>query len=81
MAFPGIRECICISVEHKITGRALKLLVAMTEGQTLNRRELALFLKSKLEAYKVPMLYEQVEAVAGTYNGKINRKYYRLPVG
>ena len=53
----------------------------MTEGQTLNRRELALFLKSKLEAYKVPMLYEQVEAVARTYNGKINRKYYRLPVG
>ena len=81
MAFPGVRECICISVEHKITGRALKLLVAMTEGQTLNRRELALFLKSKLEAYKVPMLYEQVEAVARTYNGKINRKYYRLPVG
>ena len=81
MAFPGVRECICISVEHKITGRALKLLVAMTEGQTLNRRELALFLKSKLEAYKVPMLYEQVEAVARTYNGKINRKFYRLPVG
>ena len=81
MAFPGVRECICIAVEHKITGKALKLLVAMTEGQTLDRRALALFLKSKLEAYKVPMLYEQVEAVARTYNGKINRKFYRLPVG
>lgn len=81
MGFPGIRECICISVDHKITGKALKLLVAMTEGQQLDRRALALFLKSKLEAYKVPMLYEQVEAVARTYNGKINRKFYRPPVG
>lgn len=77
MSFPGVRECICIAVDHKITGRALKLLVAMEEGRTLERRQLALFLKSRLEAYKVPMLYEQIDAVARTFNGKINRKFYQ----
>jgi acyl-coenzyme A synthetase/AMP-(fatty) acid ligase len=77
MSFPGVRECICIAVDHKITGRALKLLVAMEEGRTLERRQLALFLKSRLEAYKVPMLYEQIDAVARTFNGKINREFYQ----
>ena len=77
MSFPGVRECICIAVDHKITGRALKLLVAMEKGRTLERRQLALYLKSRLEAYKVPMLYEQIDAVARTFNGKINRKYYK----
>ena len=76
MSYPGVRECICISVDHRITGKALKLLVAMTEGNTLDKRALAHFLKSKLEAYKVPLLYEQVDAIKRTYNGKINRKFY-----
>ena len=48
----------------------------MTEGNTLDKRALAHFLKSKLEAYKVPLLYEQVDAIKRTYNGKINRKFY-----
>jgi acyl-CoA synthetase (AMP-forming)/AMP-acid ligase II len=76
MAFPDIRDCICISVEHKITGRALKLLVVMKEDTTLNKRALALFLKDRLETYKIPQLYEQVTAVNRTFNGKLNRKSY-----
>jgi acyl-CoA synthetase (AMP-forming)/AMP-acid ligase II len=38
---------------------------------------LALHLKERLEPYKVPMLYEQVEKVARTFNGKLDRKYYQ----
>lgn len=34
-------------------------------------------LNTLLETYKVPQLYEQVEAVRRTYNGKIDRKYYQ----
>ena len=76
MSFPDIQDCICISVEHKITGRALKLLVVMKEHTTLNKRALALFLKDRLETYKIPQLYEQVTAVNRTFNGKLNRKSY-----
>ena len=76
MSLPEVKDCICISVEHKITGRALKLLVVLKEGETLNKQRIARFLKEKLEAYKVPMLYEQVESVKRTYNGKMDRKYY-----
>jgi acyl-CoA synthetase (AMP-forming)/AMP-acid ligase II len=34
-------------------------------------------MKSRLESYKVPLLYEQVERVNRTYNGKLDRKSYR----
>lgn len=76
MAFPKLKDCICIAIDHPITGRALKLLVVMNDGQFLNKRELAMHLRDKLEPYKVPMLYEQVEKVARTFNGKLDRKHY-----
>lgn len=77
MSVSGIKDCICISVPHPITGNALKLLVVMNEGDEMNKRTIARYLKERLEIYKVPMLYEQVEKVERTYNGKLNRKFYR----
>jgi len=38
---------------------------------------LALHLKEHLEIYKVPQMYEEVERIERTYNGKLNRKFYR----
>ena len=80
MSFSRLKDCICIAAEHPITGRALKLLVVMNEGEQLNKRELALHLKERLESYKVPMLYEEVEKVARTFNGKLDRKKYTLNI-
>jgi acyl-CoA synthetase (AMP-forming)/AMP-acid ligase II len=77
MAFPDVQDCICISVEHKIMGRALKLLVVMKDGKALNKRALAQFLKNKLETFKIPTLYEQAETVKRTFNGKLDRKFYQ----
>lgn len=76
LSFPDVIDCVCLPVDHLITGKALKLLVVMKEGKELNRKALALHLKSKLEPYKIPMLYSQVEKIERTFNGKINRKYY-----
>ena len=73
---PDVKDCVCIPVEHIITGKALKLLVVMKDGKELNRKELALHLKSKLETYKIPLSYSEVEKIERTFNGKINRKYY-----
>ena len=77
MSFPDVRDCICLPVPHPITGTALRLLVQMTDGTTLNKRALALHLKEKLETYKVPQLYEQVATIHRTFNGKLNRKAYQ----
>ena len=77
LAFEGIDDCVCIAQEDKITGQALKLLVVLRQGYTLNNREISEFLSSRIEAVKVPRFYEQVEKIERTYNGKINRKFYR----
>jgi acyl-CoA synthetase (AMP-forming)/AMP-acid ligase II len=75
MAHPDVADCICIPVKHPITGVALKLLV-VTKNNVLNKKAIALFLKMKLEPYKIPMIYEKVESVRRTYNGKPDRKFY-----
>ena len=77
MSLPEVADCVCIAAEHPIAGRTLKLLVVMTEGSVFDKRIIARFLKSRLESYKVPLLYEQVEKVNRTYNGKLDRKSYR----
>jgi acyl-CoA synthetase (AMP-forming)/AMP-acid ligase II len=76
LSLPEVKDCICISVEHPVMGHALKLLVVLAEGHPFNKRQLALALKDRLETYKVPLLYEQIEKVQRTYNGKIDRKFY-----
>ena len=63
-------------MDNKITGKALRLLVVMDEGVELHTRTVRSFLMSKLENYKVPAQYEQVESIARTYNGKLDRKAY-----
>lgn len=76
MAFEGVKDCICISAEHPVMGRALKLLVVMDGDVKLVKKDFARFLATRLESYKVPLLYEQVAHVERTYNGKLNRKFY-----
>ena len=77
LSLPQVNDCICIAVDHPLTGQALKLLVVTPEGQPFDKRQIARALKAQLETYKVPLLYEQVEKIQRTYNGKINRKYYQ----
>ncbi len=71
-----IKDCICIAVDHPVMGQALKLLVVVAEGMSFDKRQIARALKDRLEVYKVPLLYEQVEKIQRTYNGKIDRKFY-----
>ena len=51
--------------------------MVLAEGHPLDKRQIALALKDRLEIYKVPQFYEQVEKIQRTYNGKIDRKYYK----
>lgn len=76
LSLTGIKDCICIPVEHRVLGTVLKLLVVLHDGYSLDKRQLALALREKLEPYKVPMQYEQVDAIKRTFNGKIDRKKY-----
>lgn len=76
LSYDGIEDCICLPVAHPITGQALKLLVVLKEGTDFSSKQISEHLKTKLENYKVPTKYEQVEKIERTYNGKLNRKAY-----
>lgn len=73
---PEVEDCICIPYRHPILGNALKLLVQLTEGATLDKPRIARYLSTRLERHKVPLAYEAVNTIARTFNGKLNRKYY-----
>lgn len=76
LSYRGMEDCICIPVDDNITGKALKLLVVMGNDVPFDMKDIRNHLISKLENYKVPRFYEQVDKVERTYNGKLNRKYY-----
>lgn len=75
-AFEGIQDCICISAPHPLLGTAPKLLYVPRQGQSIDPKDIAHFLRERLESYKIPLFYESVDAVRRTYNGKLDRKAY-----
>lgn len=77
MRFPGIADCICISAPHPILGNVLKLIYAANPSATIAKSALVVHLRKELEAYKVPLAYEQAKKIVRNPNGKLDRKYYR----
>lgn len=76
-SYEPVKDCICVAGTHPVIGTVLKVLVVLDEGCELDKHALALYLKPRLEAYKIPTYYEQVDSIKRTYNGKLDRKYYK----
>lgn len=77
LSFSGISDCICVTFLHPVLGDVLKLLYVTKEHGKFQLRSFVQCLKEKLEPYKIPQRYEEVERIERTYNGKLNRKFYR----
>jgi acyl-CoA synthetase (AMP-forming)/AMP-acid ligase II len=74
---PMVKDCICISATHPVIGTVLKLLIVLTEGYILDKKSIAVHIKSKLDSHKVPTYYEATDTIKRTFNGKLDRKYYK----
>lgn len=72
-----IKDCLCIEAPHPIAGSCIKLLYMVRDGASVTPRDIAKFLKTKLESYKIPMLYETVDYIQLKQNGKKDRQYYK----
>ena len=53
-----------------------ELLDEMNNGY--GKKKWLLCLKDRLETYKIPVLYGEVEVIQRTFNGKIDRKFYAV---
>lgn len=78
MSFCVIEDCICVASAHPVLGSVLKLLVVFTADAPQDKKAVARYLNERVERYKIPQLYEVVDYIKRTYNGKLDRKYYRL---
>ena len=74
--FEPIADCICIPAQHILLGTVPKLLYVPKPGQEVKPKDIADFLQGHIENYKIPLLYEAVENIKRTYNGKLDRKAY-----
>ena len=77
LSMPDIDDCICISQPHPVLGNALALLVVLRNGAKLDKRAIALHLSKKLERHQIPLTYKEVDKIQRTFNGKLDRKYYK----
>ena len=75
--FEPIADCICIPARHILLGTVPKLLYVPKQGHEVKPRDIADFLRGHIESYKIPLLYEAVDTIRHTYNGKLDRKSYQ----
>ena len=75
-SFEPILDCICIPAPHIILGTAPKLLYVPKPGHEVIPKDIVAFLIGRIENYKIPLLYEAVESIRHTFNGKPDRKAY-----
>lgn len=71
-----IDDCICIPFHHSILGTIVKLLYVKAKDTSITKTEIAKYIASMVERYKVPQSFEEVEVIKRTYNGKLDRKAY-----
>lgn len=72
--YDAVADCICVPVDDRISGKAVKLFVVLKPGTVLDGRALRSHLMKHLENYKVPKYIEEIDEVPRTFNGKIDRK-------
>lgn len=73
LGIDGIADCACTAVVSR-SNTAVKLLVRMEQGRTLDQDAIIQYLKERLEPYKLPKIIKQVDSIPRTYNGKIERR-------
>lgn len=71
-----IQDCICAAAPHPILGTVPKLFYVPASDRDIKPKEIADFLRGRIENYKIPIYYEAVKTIKRTYNGKLDRKAY-----
>ncbi|MGW8823311.1 acyl--CoA ligase [Paenibacillus sp. JNUCC32] len=71
---PHILDCACIGVADPdgFSGEVVKACL-VGDSEKISVKEIAYFLKGKIESYKIPQIFEWVDSIPKTNSGKIKR--------
>jgi acyl-CoA synthetase (AMP-forming)/AMP-acid ligase II len=70
---PGIAEMAVASTPDPLLGQAIKAVLVLREGATLDERQVKAHCRERLASYKVPKMVEFAQELPRTSSGKIQR--------
>jgi acyl-CoA synthetase (AMP-forming)/AMP-acid ligase II len=70
---PGIAEMAVASMPDELLGQAVKAVLVLREGATLDERQVRAHCRARLAVYKVPKVVEFARELPRTSSGKIQR--------
>jgi len=75
MKIDGISDCACVGVPDPdgILGDVVKAFVVKASDTEITFEEISQQIQGKLEGYKLPVLYQWIDEIPKTQNGKIQR--------
>lgn len=75
LQFEGIKDCACVGVPDPdgVLGEVVKAYIVAADSKSLDFDRVREMLVHELEAYKVPVLYEMIDAIPKTSSGKVQR--------
>jgi len=75
LKIPGVTDCACVGVPDPggVLGEVVKGCVVKAPGMSLTFEQIAAALVGKLESYKIPVVWQWIDTVPKTQNGKIQR--------
>ena len=71
----GVRDAGCVGVPDELLGECVK--AYLVTDRNIGRAEVAAFLRSRLEEWKIPQSVERIDSVPRTSSGKIQRQLLR----
>ncbi|WP_081803608.1 (2,3-dihydroxybenzoyl)adenylate synthase [Halotalea alkalilenta] len=77
LAHPGVHDVAVVGMPDDYLGERSCAFVVARDGQALNKRDLARFVRERLAAYKVPDRFEFIDAFPQSGVGKVSRKVLR----
>lgn len=70
---PGIAEMAVVSMPDELLGQAVKAVLVLRDGMSLDERQVKAYCRARLAAYKVPKAVEFARELPRTSSGKIQR--------